>query len=69
MKRFAFVVNCGFTMQYAFDETEIGPDGEPTKDAVIALEKELTEYISQNYGIDFLEADVDTLLGISDESN
>jgi hypothetical protein len=69
MKHHTFKVICGFTMQYTFDETEIGPDGEPTEDAVIALEEELEEHLHQNYSVDFVDAEVDVPLGVSDDAD
>ncbi len=54
-------------MQYTFEETEIGPDGEPTGDAVAALEEELQEYLHQNYGVDLVDVEVDVLLGVDDD--
>ncbi len=69
MKHHTFKVSCGFTMQYTFDETEIGPDGEPTEDAVIALEEELHEHLHQNFSIDFVDAEPDFLVGIFDEAD
>lgn len=67
MKHHTFKVTCGFTMQYTFDETEIGPDGEPTEEAVQALEEELEAYLCENYSVDFVEVDVDFPLGIYDD--
>lgn len=67
MKHHTFRVNCGFIMQYTFEETEIGPDGEPTEDAVAALEEELEEYLHQNYGVDLVDVEVDMLLGVDDD--
>lgn len=67
MKHHTFKVICGFTMQYTFDETEIGTDGEPTEAAVIALEKELEEHLHQNYSVELIDVEVDFLLGVSDD--
>jgi hypothetical protein len=67
MKHHTFKVTCGFAMQYTFDETEIGPDGEPTEDAVIALEEELHEHLHQNYAVDFVDAEPDFVIGIYDD--
>ncbi len=69
MKHHTFKVNCGFIMQYTFEETEIGPDGEPTEDAVIALEEELQEYLQQNYGVESVDVEVDFLIGVSDDAD
>jgi hypothetical protein len=68
MEHYTFNVNCGFSMQYTFDETEIGPDGEPTEEAVLALEEEVGDHIRQNYGVNFFEVDVDVLLGVQDDA-
>lgn len=69
MKHHTFRVNCGFIMQYTFEETEIGPHGEPTEEAVAALEEELEEYLHQNYGVDLVDVEVDMLLGVHDDSD
>lgn len=73
MKHHTFRVNCGFVMQYTFEETEIGPQGEPTEEAVAdleeELEEELEEYLHQNYGVDLVDVEVEMLLGVSDDSD
>lgn len=69
MKHHTFNVNCVFTMQYTVDESEIGPDGEPTEEVVIALEKELGEYLHQNYVVNAVEVEVDMLLGVDDDAD
>ena len=68
MKPYTFKVHCGFSMQYTFTETELGPDGEPTAEAVAALEGELEEHLHQNYGVDSVEAEVDFLIGVHDDA-
>lgn len=68
MKHHTFKVICVFTMQYTVDESEIGPDEEPTEEAVIALEKELDEYLHQNYVVNDVEVEVDMLLGVGDDA-
>ena len=55
-------------MQYTFTETEIGPDGEPTGEAIATLEQELREHLHQNYPVDDVEVDADYLLGIVDDA-
>jgi hypothetical protein len=69
MKHHTFKVVCGFTMQYTFTETEIGPDGEPTEEAVFALQEELDEHVRQNYSVDVVDVEIDSLLGISDDGD
>ena len=54
-------------MQYTFDETEIGPDGEPDEEAVLALESELREHLQQNVAVDLVEVDADFLIGVADD--
>ena len=68
MKRHTFKVICGFTMQYSFDEKDIGPDGEPTEEAVVALEAELEKYLHQNYAIELVDVETGFLLGISNDA-
>ena len=68
MKHHTFKVSCGFTMQYTFNETEVGPDGEPTEAAVIALEEELEERLRQSYSVELVDIEVDFLLGVSDDA-
>ncbi len=68
MKHHTFQVTCAFTMQFTFSEAEIGPDGEPTEDAVLALEEELQEHLHQNYSVDFVETESSYLIGIYDDT-
>ena len=68
MKHHTFQVTCGFTMQYTFDETEIGTDGEPTADAILALEEELQEHLHRNYGINQIDVEAGLLLGVADDA-
>jgi hypothetical protein len=69
MKHHTFNVICAFSMQYTVDESEIGTDGEPTENAVIALEKELEEYLQQNYAVNVVDVEVDMLLGVDDDAD
>jgi hypothetical protein len=69
MKHHTFKVNCGFTMQYTFDETEIGSDGEPTAEGLLALEGELEHHLQKNFSVDFVEAEADFLIGVADDSD
>ena len=75
-KHYTFNVSFSFDMQYTFTDNEIqaaeeGREGdvEPTGEALAALEKEITECLSQNYAIGKIEADADfdSLLGIVEE--
>ena len=63
-----FKVNCGFTMQYTFNEAEIGPDGEPTEETIQTLGAELEEYLHKNYGVDLVDVEADFLIGVSDDT-
>jgi hypothetical protein len=54
MKHYTFNVTCSFTMQFTFDAkgVERDPDGdyddyEPTEAAIVQLQDELQEYLSQ----------------------
>ena len=69
MKHHTFNVTCGFIMQYTFDETEIGSDGEPTEAAVMALEDKLEEHLHQNYCVELVDIEVGILLGVSDDAD
>jgi hypothetical protein len=68
MKHHTFQVTCVFTMQYTFDESEIGPDGEPSEEAVLALEEELQTHLHPNYGIDQVDVEAGLLLGVVDDT-
>lgn len=75
-KFYTFNVSVSFEMQFTFGEKEVQPaeeggenDFEPTEKALADLEKELNEYLSQNYIIDKLESvtDFDSLLCVVEE--
>ena len=75
-KRYTFTVTCSFTMQHAFDESDIEPDPggnetdvEPTDLALLALARELDELLSTRYVVSDVDAfaDSDSLLGTVDE--
>jgi hypothetical protein len=62
MKHFTFNVRCVFEMQFTWPASQVedaaGLDGreddseaEPTGDALVALENELHQYLSQHYAV------------------
>jgi hypothetical protein len=62
MKHFTFNIRCVFEMQFTWPASQVedaaGMDGreddseaEPTGDALVALENELHEYLSQRYPV------------------
>lgn len=75
-KLFTYNLTCSFEMQFTFTASEVeqsdeGGEGDfsPTDEALESLEKELQEYIGQNYPVQKLEisGDFDDLLGTSNE--
>jgi len=77
MKHYTFNVVCSFTMQFTFTESELQPDSdgsesdvEPSDMALIKLEQELRDFLSQHYYVKNVEvyADSDALLGIVNDS-
>jgi hypothetical protein len=75
-KHYTFYVYCTFRMQYTFtaDEVQEDPDGdaadlEPKDEALRVLERELAEYLSENYPVSEVDAsaDSDSFLGIDGE--
>lgn len=77
MKHFTFNVVCSFTTQFTFTESEVQPDPdgsesdvEPSDLALIKLEQELRDFLSEHYYVVNVEiyADSDALLGIENDS-
>ena len=76
-KHYTFNVRCSFSMQYTFTDDEVEPteeggesDVDPTSAALKAIERELQEHLSEQYGsISELDvgADFDDLLGVVDD--
>ena len=67
MKHYTFHVYATVKMQFTFTEAEVehDPDGddtavEPTAEALGALERELEEYLGQNYVVDEIEVSSDS---------
>ena len=74
-KLYTYKVLCSFEMQFTFTEDEVvqddgGNDGEmePSDDALIALQEEISEELSQHWIVDKVDAyaEFDNLLGIMD---
>ncbi|KQC08074.1 MAG: hypothetical protein APR62_05430 [Smithella sp. SDB] len=66
-KYYTFDVCVSFTLQYTFTDKEVeldmeGSEGdvEPTHDALVSLEKELDEYLSNNYVVSDVQADCES---------
>lgn len=67
MKHYTFHVYATVKMQFTFPETELEPDPdsddtsvEPTTEALEVLERELEEYLGQNYVVDEIEGSSDS---------
>ena len=74
---YTFAVSVSFEIQFTFQvsgvqQAEEGGEGEfdPTDEALGQLKNELSEYLSQQYSIQHLEAfaDSDSLLGVVEDS-
>ena len=77
-KYYTYRVSVSFNLQYTFKENEVQSaegeggdenDFEPTDEALIELEKEIEEYLLENYPVDTVEAwaEVDDLLGVNEK--
>jgi hypothetical protein len=76
-KHYVFEVYCSFKMQYTFSEQEVQrdcggdeTDFEPTDKALEALQRELEEHLSSDYGCMDVHAsaDSDSLLAVEEDS-
>jgi hypothetical protein len=74
-KFYTYNVSFSFEMQFTFPASDVEPaseggknDFDPTDEALSALEKEVKEYLSENYTIGDIEAfaDFDSLLGVTE---
>ena len=74
-KYYTYNVSVSFDMQFTFNEKDVQPsdggdenDFDPSDQALLDLEKELEDYLSQNYSIDEIEAwaNFDNLLGVNE---
>lgn len=66
-KSYVFHVYCTFKMQYTFNEDEVhrDPGGdktdfEPNDEALEALDRELEEYLSENYVVSDVDSSADS---------
>jgi hypothetical protein len=75
-KKYTFQIYCTFKMQYTFtgDEVQQDPDGdatdlEPKDEALNALQRELEEYLAENYPVSQVDASADSsaFLGMDEE--
>jgi len=75
-KHYTYNLSVSFRMQFTFTEDEVKPseeggpkDRDPSSRSLENLEKELGEYLGQNYAVDDVEVwgDFDELLGIDEE--
>jgi hypothetical protein len=77
-KLYTFNVSFSFEMQFTFTASEVQPakeggesDFDPSDEAIAALEKEIEEYLSQQYPVTNVEAftDFNSLLGVMNDSD
>jgi len=76
-KLYTYNVSFSFNMQFTFPASDVQPSEEggendltPTDEAIKSLEKEVEEYLLQNYPVTDLEAfaDFDSLIGVMEVS-